>query len=89
MELAMTSQLFLLMGSPWGAKPHDQLLLKYHPTPFALCGVLPVPVSNVTSARGACAATESVVDPVGRQASSRLALLQVARIVDKLGDVVP
>src|SRR5947209_2981725 len=73
MLLAKVSQLLRVIASPWRAKPHDQLPLKYQPTPLASCVVLPVPVSNVTSERGACAATRRFAAPVLRQAMSRLA----------------
>src|SRR5262245_33157786 len=75
-----TSQLKRLMGAPCGANPHDQLSLKYQPTPLASFGVSLIPVSRVTSASGACAANWRLGEPTGRQPSSNCGPLHAVRI---------
>lgn len=68
------------MAAPWGAKPKDQLSLKYQPVPLASCGVLPVPVSKKTSARGAWASRLKLAWPTGRQAYMMFSSEQAARM---------
>jgi len=46
-----------LIPFPALANPKLELSLKYHATPFAMCGVFDRPVSNKTSCRPACAST--------------------------------